>query len=357
MSEKKKEAKKAKLGLKLKLVLYFLTMSIMPMLLIVLYISETEGISSESILINYMIIGISSGIIAILAYFIANIFTRPITKLSTIAHRVAEGDIGVHEEINAIGYRKRDEMGFLILNFLEMVDHLHDVIEGSLDNSINMSNIAAELAASAIQVDGTAADISERTHKIDDATKAQVAALKEIENQADDVNKFAHEILEHTNDIDEVMEIITSISEQTDLLALNASIEAGRAGEHGRGFAVVADEVRKLAEGSRSSISESSKKIEEIENLIKVTVESLERVDIEIKEVAHHEEENAYGLEQIKLSSDQQKAAMDELTETAKRLGNLAESLKKDLEFFKFERREEREEAKIIQPAARRIKK
>ncbi|MBD3186539.1 hypothetical protein GF325_06910 [Candidatus Bathyarchaeota archaeon] len=249
----------------------------------------------------------------------------------------------------------------------EIIDHAEEV-------SINVANIAAELEASSKEVDFHAKEISGMTHKLDENTRNQVTALKQVEDHADDVDehahdilerikvverhaddvdKLAHEVLDHTRDIDEVMEIITNISEQTDLLALNASIEAGRAGEYGRGFAVVADEVRKLAEESKSSVATSAKRIQEVERLIKATVEALDRVDQEIHDVEksvenvvkaldnvdnevrgveHHEEENEHSLEQIMKSSDAQVNSLDEITETASKLSTLAEELKNTLD-------------------------
>jgi methyl-accepting chemotaxis protein len=91
---------------------------------------------------------------------------------------------------------------------------------------------------------------------------------------------------------------------------LNASIEAGRAGEQGRGFAVVADEVRKLAEESRKAVRNSKEKIVGIVDKIHLTYDSMEGINA---------------------SAEQQTASMEEITETANRLGGLAEELKQSL--------------------------
>jgi methyl-accepting chemotaxis protein len=210
------------------------------------------------------------------------------------------------------------------LSLEELINHAEEV-------SINVASIASELSATATQVDSSATQISDTTHKLDKATAAQVGALKQIEGHAESIDKNAHEMLTHTKDIDQVMNIITKISEQTDLLALNASIEAGRAGEHGRGFAVVADEVRKLAEESKVSVSNSTKNIDLIENLIEATTLAIDEVTKEIEAVEHHEEENEEALRRIMNSTDQQKASMDDIASTANRLGVLAEELKKIL--------------------------
>ncbi len=157
------------------------------------------------------------------------------------------------------------------------------------NTSINVANIATELAASAGEVNASSEEIASTTQQV--AIDSQV------------VMKSSHEI-------QNIMNVITKISEQTNLLALNASIEAGRAGEHGRGFAVVATEVRKLAEESKTMVFNSRDKVEEIIERIRMTTASMEG---------------------ISASSEEQTASMEEITATANRLGSLAEDLKNTL--------------------------
>ena len=87
------------------------------------------------------------------------------------------------------------------------------------------------------------------------------ASAEEISSTVQNVNQETNVITNYSDDLRNVMKLITNIAEQTNLLALNASIEAGRAGEYGRGFAVVADEVRKLAEESKKAVMDTGQKI------------------------------------------------------------------------------------------------
>jgi methyl-accepting chemotaxis protein len=171
-----------------------------------------------------------------------------------------------------------------------------NVIKDSSAMSVNVANVATELAASASEVNATAEEIS--------ATTQQVS----FESQ---------DMLASTGNVQEVMQIIKNISDQTNLLALNASIEAGRAGEYGRGFAVVADEVRKLAEESKNAVMGTGLKIDTIVKKIQST---------------------SAAMEGISSASEEQTASMEEITFTANKLSILADDLKKKLKYNKEDR-------------------
>jgi len=241
------------------------------------YIQDVEKVITE-LLMNYVIISIIAILIAVvIAFLISMKFSKPIKKLKTLAESVAQGDL-----TNTKKYfskkKKSDEIGELTLSFEMMVKNLKQIISASQSTSLNVSNMATELAASSSEVN---------------ASTEQIAAI-------------SSKIMEASSYIRDIMNFITNIAEQTNLLALNASIEAGRAGEYGRGFAVVADEVRKLAEESKTAISGTSNKVEEIISTI-------------------------YS---IGSATEQQSASMEEINATANRLGSLAENLKQQLEKF-----------------------
>jgi len=183
---------------------------------------------------------------------------------------------------------------FAVIPFLEQKlekssTDMKGIIEAASNASINVANIANELAASASEVN---------------------AASEEIASSTQEMTTNTQDVMRSTNEINSVMSIITNISDQTNLLALNASIEAGRAGEQGRGFAVVADEVRKLAEESKSAVRETNDKINEVINKINYSFSAMEG---------------------ISASAEQQTASMEEVTSTAHKLGTLAEDLKESL--------------------------
>ncbi|HDZ17489.1 MAG TPA: methyl-accepting chemotaxis protein [archaeon] len=208
---------------------------------------------------------------------------------------------------------------------------LDKVMGASSEVSVNVSNIATELAASSSEVNAASEEIASTTQEVSQNTQNQVQSLIEINKMAGEISEFSHEVMASTKDINKIMDLITNISDQTNLLALNASIEAGRAGEHGRGFAVVADEVRKLAEQSQSAVGETADKIDEITTKIERSVDLIGNITVDIKGVTSAGEENSRAIEGISASAEQQTASMEEINSTANKLGLMAEELKDQL--------------------------
>lgn len=218
-----------------------------------------------------------------------------------------------------------------VRGIVRVTKNMENVLKVGSEASVNVSNMATELAASSSEVNAASEEIASTTQEVSMNTQGQVDSLVEISKMSSNINDLSHKIMQSTVDINRVMVLITNISDQTNLLALNASIEAGRAGEHGRGFAVVADEVRKLAEESKSAVDETASEIGEITIRIKDTVELIGGITKDIESATTAGEENSRALEGISASSEQQTASMEEITSTANKLGTLAAELKEEL--------------------------
>ena len=155
------------------------------------------------------------------------------------------------------------------------LNSLAQVISQMLQNSENSSNALLEKSNT---LQGEMQELSTASLQQLKSLNSAATSMEEITNTIEETSHKTTEVISQTSDIKDIVQIIGDIAEQTNLLALNAAIEAARAGEHGRGFAVVADEVRKLAERTQKSLSE-----------INTSVSVLTQSIMEIGESMHHQ--------------------------------------------------------------------
>ncbi len=160
------------------------------------------------------------------------------------------------------------------LNMTNGVSHLGGEICKMLNTS---SGFAKELGNKSNELENILADLTQSSNTQANALKQTALSIEEITSSMQNVSSKSDEVIHQSEDIKNVISIIRDIADQTNLLALNAAIEAARAGEHGRGFAVVADEVRKLAERTQKSLGE-------IEANTNVLVQSINDMAESIKE-------------------------------------------------------------------------
>lgn len=327
-----------------------------------------EEIRNTTLLIAVitLIVGIS-----VISLFVIN-FTRALTLIKNNMAKVADGDLSIEK----VHVKRKDEIGELIISFNSMVANLKELVEKVIDTSQHVSASAEQLSANADETTAASEQIASSIQEVASGAEMQLDKVKES-NQI--VNKISEDILdistesenaaksslemsqkaqlegkvvrkaieqmesiatisEHTTkvisdlyqksgEIEEIVNLINGIADQTNLLALNAAIEAARAGEHGKGFAVVADEVRKLAEQSSRSTKKIAEIIKEIHVNTQKAVESMDNGKMAVNKGSELVGEVGTSFSDVALYVTEISKGASENTQSIKKVNQNTESL------------------------------
>lgn len=279
------------------------------------YANRLLSMSSVTLLVT-VLIG------TVVAMFFARYLSNPIQQVATHVQRIAQGDLTV----SPLMIRTKDELGLLASHFNDMLTSLRNMIGETTEVAQHVATTSKQLAVGSEQTSQASEHISlsiqevvsdaekqaDETQKAAHIVNEMTQAFEQVATDAASVTSTSHDTVEtaqtgtdivskakdqmeligrssaemekairgleeRSNQIGDIMSLITHVAEQTNLLALNASIEAARAGENGRGFAVVADEVRQLAEQAGTAADKVETLIAEIQNEIKQTAEMIEK--------------------------------------------------------------------------------
>ena len=339
--------------------------------IVIVTADESEALSSVSMMMQRTLGGSAAALVfySIIGFLIAAIIVKPIEKATKMIVKISELDFTDRENLQASLNRRKDETGVMAKAIGTLRKELADVIRSITGQSVElhdasnaMNNSAYETSQSVDQVEKAINEIAQgatsQAQETQTATENVILMGNMIEETNNEVEKLRNNarsmrdsgdkalnilaelnninqktkeaiqtIYEQTNmtnesalKIKEATDIITDIAEETNLLSLNASIEAASAGEQGRGFAVVASQIQKLAEQS----NDSARQIADIINLLitdsEKTVETMEDVKAVIEQQNEHVINTGKAFMEVKTGIDSSVESVREITAKTKQL-------------------------------------
>jgi methyl-accepting chemotaxis protein len=282
--------------------------------------------------------------------FTVRVITKPLKEMSDGLHDIAEGEGDLTRRLSV---NSQDEIGQTATLFNQVMEKFNHLVRQVSESANQVSVAAKQLAQGAQQVAdsssqqrdksvATAAAVEEmtgsiaavaqsteqmqkmsqqsldRSHQGNESISMLVGEIDQVESAVKDIASAVNEFTRSTTSIHAMTKQVKDIAEQTNLLALNAAIEAARAGEQGRGFAVVADEVRKLAEKSSQSASQ-------IDKVTQALGQQSVAVDQAIERGLSHLLSSQDSMETVAMVLSEANASVNEVGDKVSDVANIAE--------------------------------
>ncbi|MBF0564195.1 MAG: methyl-accepting chemotaxis protein [Nitrospirae bacterium] len=298
------------------------------------------------------------------AFLIIRSITGPMAKAVDVSNRLADGDLTVTVEAGCLDCK--DETGELFLSLNNMIEKLRTVIgnirkaagdlaaesqqlsvtseqtsRGVVDQMERANQIAAsseEMSKTVIDIannaSGIASSASETAKMAKNGEEVVNSSAREVRAIAETVSesaRFISSLGDRSKEIGEIVNVINDIADQTNLLALNAAIEAARAGEQGRGFAVVADEVRKLAERTATATSQISGMIGGIQKDVSKAVSSMDEATKRVETGVEYVTNAGSALNDIVQGVNSLQSMVQQIATATEEMSTVSETITSDI--------------------------